>query len=215
MQSDRHIHIVAITSAARAERARLCFDLGYHAEIYSNCEDLLALAPTRGIALVEDIPDRGGIALLVERMSQRGFWLPVIATALEPEPGRGVEAIRSGALDYLALPLDEPRLSAALRHTEAEVAAIGQVQRRAVEARARLASLTVREREVLDLLASGASNKMIGRELQISPRTVEIHRANMMTKLGASHAADAVRLRLEAAVGMPGSPVPLPSRIAA
>lgn len=213
MQSDRHIHIVAITSAARAEQARLCFSLGYHAEIYSNCEDLLAIAPTRGIALVEDIPERGGIADLITRMSIRGFWLPVIAAAVDPRPCRVVDAVRSGALDYLALPLDPAELADALHHTEAEVAAIGEIQRRAIEARSRLASLTVREREVLDLVASGASNKMIGRELNISPRTVEIHRANMMTKLHASHAADAVRVRLEAAAGMPG--LPLPAQVAA
>lgn len=215
MQSDRHIHIVAITSAARAEQARLCFSLGYHAEIYSNCEDLLAVAPSRGIALVEDIPERGGIGRLIERMGVHGFWLPVLATAVDPRPCRVVEAVRAGALDYLSLPLDQAELAEALHHTEAEVVAIGHVQRRAIEARARLASLTVREREVLDLVASGSSNKMIGRELNISPRTVEIHRANMMAKLCANHAADAVRLRLEAAAGMPGLPVPLTAQIAA
>jgi len=67
-----------------------------------------------------------------------------------------------------------------------------------IEARSRIENLSTREREVLDWLAQGSSNKAIARELQISPRTVEIHRANMMSKLGASHAADAVRLRLEA-----------------
>jgi DNA-binding CsgD family transcriptional regulator len=67
-----------------------------------------------------------------------------------------------------------------------------------IEARGRIENLSAREREVLDWLAQGSSNKAIARELQISPRTVEIHRANMMAKLGASHAADAVRLRIEA-----------------
>jgi FixJ family two-component response regulator len=67
-----------------------------------------------------------------------------------------------------------------------------------IEARDRIASLSVREREVLEWLAQGSSNKVIARELDISPRTVEIHRANMMHKLGARHAAEAVRLKLEA-----------------
>ncbi|WP_255548125.1 response regulator transcription factor [Erythrobacter ani] len=67
-----------------------------------------------------------------------------------------------------------------------------------IEARGRIANLSVREREVLDWLTEGSSNKVIARRLEISPRTVEIHRANMMHKLGARHAADAVRLRLEA-----------------
>jgi DNA-binding CsgD family transcriptional regulator len=66
-----------------------------------------------------------------------------------------------------------------------------------IEARGRIASLSTREREVLHWLAEGSSNKNIARELDISPRTVEIHRANMMAKLGAKHAAEAVRLRIE------------------
>ena len=151
--------------------------------------------------IAEDIADRGGIGRLVALMAEHGFWLPVIATAADADPRRVVEAIKSGALDYLVLPLDRERLLATLRHAEDEAQALGLVQRQAVEARAKLAALTTREGEVLDLLVAGSSNKMIARELQISPRTVEIHRANMMTKLGAHHAADAVRLRLEAAMG--------------
>lgn len=69
-----------------------------------------------------------------------------------------------------------------------------------IEARDRIATLSAREREVLDWLADGSSNKVIARELDISPRTVEIHRANMMNKLGANHAAEAVRLKLEAKI---------------
>jgi FixJ family two-component response regulator len=67
-----------------------------------------------------------------------------------------------------------------------------------IEARSLISCLSGREREVLDWLTRGSSNKVIARELDISPRTVEIHRANMMAKLGASHAAEAVRLKLEA-----------------
>lgn len=192
------VHIVATTSAARAEQARLCFSLGWHAEIYSNPDELLANPPGRGIALVEDLPERGGVGGLMSAMARRGLWLPVIATAQDPDPQAVVTAIREGALDYLELPLDPVRLARALGDVAQEAARVGSAQRRALEARSRLAQLTPREREVLDLLASGASNKMIARDLQISPRTVEIHRANMMTKLDARHAADAVRLQLEA-----------------
>ena len=84
------------------------------------------------------------------------------------------------------------------RRARCRIAKRGAARRRMIEARDRISSLSVREREVLDWLTEGSSNKVITRELDISPRTVEIHRANMMHKLGARHAAEAVRLKLEA-----------------
>lgn len=195
------IHIVATTSAARAEQARLCFALGYHAEIYSNADELLAIPPHRGIALIEDLAERGGVGAVIADLARLGVWLPVVATAEAPSPAAVVAAVREGALDYLSLPLDPARLATALSLAASAAQELGAAHRRALDARGRLAELTPREREVLDLLASGASNKMIARDLQISPRTVEIHRANMMAKLGARHAADAVRLQLEATMG--------------
>ena len=209
MTPEKIVHIVALSSVERAELARACYALGYHAEIYGNYEELVAARPYRGLVLADDIAARGGIGALLAAMTAHGFWLPVIATAAAAHPRRVVEAVRSGAVDYLALPLDGERLLAALNAAVADAETIGQAQRQAVSARGKLASLTVREFEVLDLLVAGSSNKTIARELQISPRTVEIHRANMMAKLGAHHAADAVRLRLEAAMG--GGPAALQS----
>lgn len=213
--SEKMVHIVALSSVERAEIARACYALGYHAEIYGNYQELLAAQPYRGVALAQDIADRGGIWALIEGMAAHGFWLPVIATAVTaapPDPRRVVEAVRSGALDYLPLPLEPERLSAALDVAVAEGQTMGRAQRQTVEARAKLATLTAREHEVLDLLVAGSSNKTIARELEISPRTVEIHRANMMTKLDAHHAADAVRLRLEAAMAGGAGVLPLATR---
>ena len=201
MFAETTVHIVALTSLVRAEQARGCFAIGYHAEIYGNYEELLAAAPRRGLVLAEDIPERGGIAQLMARMARCGFWLPVVAFSHVAEPRRVVEAVRAGALDYLAQPLAPGRLAETLAGARAEAETLGAAQREAFEARARLDRLTAREREVLDLLVAGASNKTIARELEISPRTVEIHRANMMGKLDARHAADAVRLRLAAGTG--------------
>ena len=89
-------------------------------------------------------------------------------------------------------------MAEALGRIGKDVDAHVQARRKMVEARNKIAMLSPREREVLDWLAEGCSNKMIGRELGISPRTVEIHRANLMSKLGTDHSAQAVRLRLEA-----------------
>ncbi len=212
MAPDKIVHIVALSSIERAEHARACYTLGYHAEIYGNYEEFIAARPYRGLVLAEDIAERGGIGALITGMTAQCFWLPVIATAAVAEPRRVVEAVRAGALDYLPLPLERERLIPALETATAEGQAMGSAQRQAVNARARLATLTARENEVLDLLVAGSSNKMIARELQISPRTVEIHRANMMAKLDAHHAADAVRLRLEAAMGGAAGALPLLAR---
>lgn len=212
MVLDKIVHIVALASMERAEQARACFALGYHAEIYGNYEELIAARPYRGLVLAEDMAERGGIGALLEGMAVQGFWLPVIATAAVADPPRVVEAVRGGALDYLPLPLERDRLLAALGTAVAEGQAMGSAQRQAVQARTRLATLTARESEVLDLLVAGSSNKTIARELEISPRTVEIHRANMMAKLDAHHAADAVRLRLEAAMGGGAGTLPLAGR---
>lgn len=203
------VHIVAPTSEERAEHARLCYEIGVHAEIYSNIGELVQHAPTNGIALVRDDAGSDGVTELMRLMSANEFWLPVVAYAEKPVASDVVQAIKAGVVDYLSLPLGTQRLRTALAVIERDANSFGLMQRRAVEARKKLATLTSREREVLDLVSAGASNKIMARELQISPRTVEIHRANMMTKLRANHPAEAVRLRLEASMGYGSEEFPI------
>lgn len=192
------LHFIDSNSRHRAELARVGFSLGYHSEVYGDLSELSAHPPRDGILVARDTPEEGGVGMILERLSKQGIWLPLIAVETEPRPGRIVEAIKAGALDYLALPLDPDRLDRCLTRIAKEAEVFGAARRRMIEARDRISSLSVREREVLDWLAEGSSNKVIARELDISPRTVEIHRANMMHKLGARHAAEAVRLKLEA-----------------
>jgi FixJ family two-component response regulator len=192
------LHFIDSSSRHRAELARVGFSLGHHSEVYGDMSELSVHPPREGIIIARDTAEEGGVAMLLERLSRLGIWLPLIAVDVQPRPGRIVEAIKAGALDYLSLPLDPERFSRCLTRIEKEAEVFGARRRRMIEARDRIASLSQREREVLDWLAEGSSNKVIARELDISPRTVEIHRANMMTKLGARHAAEAVRLKLEA-----------------
>jgi FixJ family two-component response regulator len=135
---------------------------------------------------------------LLEQLSEQGIWLPVVAASYSTDVHDAVAAIRGGAFDYLCLPLTAEALGRLVDHAMVEAARHIGARRRLVDARQRIGALSKREREVLDWLSEGCSNKAIARTLEISPRTVEIHRANMMDKLGASHAAEAVRLRLEA-----------------
>lgn len=184
----------------RAELARTGFALGYHAEVYGDAEEFCSRPPAEGIVIARDEPGRDDVPSLLNRLSEIGVWLPVIAIADDADANRIVTAIKAGAMDYLRLPLDPERFSATLERISDEARASGQFYRRTLDARHRIAHLSNREREVLDWLTEGSSNKAIARELEISPRTVEIHRANMMLKLGAKHSADAVRLRVEAQI---------------
>lgn len=194
------LHIIDPVSRVRAELASLAFDLGYHAEVYSDLGELYVRPPNAGILLLRDDRGLGGLERLIERLADNSIWLPVIATGEQPRPEDVVSAMKAGALDYLALPLDHARLDRTLSLLNGEAQAYANARRKMIEARDRIANLSKREREVLDWLTRGSSNKVIARELDISPRTVEIHRANMMVKLGASHAAEAVRLKLEAQI---------------
>lgn len=192
------LHILDGDTARRAQLARLAFAAGHHAEIYASVAELLAHAPAGGLVLAHDDPEGEGIPRLISAMMQAGHWLPVIAIAETPETSAVVRAIKAGALDYLAMPEQIAPLNEAVGRAAAEAESFRAQRARAAEARQRISRLSQREREVLDRLAEGCSNKAIARDLEISPRTVEIHRMKMMGKLGARHAAEAVRLRIEA-----------------
>ncbi len=192
------IHIVDADPRNRAAFARTIFELGHHAEVYEGPAELTDHLPSRWIVIADDDPSDGGVVELMDAISRQGAWLPVIAMARDPEMNRVVAAMRAGAFDYLAQPLKPEDLAIVLRRVAGEAEMQARHRRRAMEARMRIAMLSNREREVLDRLSEGCSNKVIARDLHISPRTVEIHRGNMMEKLGARHAAEAVRLCLEA-----------------
>ncbi|MFC4294365.1 response regulator transcription factor [Novosphingobium tardum] len=195
------IHVLDSDHGRRAGIARQVFALGHHAEVYADPAELAGHAPKDGVVLALEDAAPGGVAGLADLLQRRGHWLAIIATSAAPTIDKAVDAIRQGALDYLALPLATSDLARALTLAEAHVRRDREETTRRVRARSLIESLSRREREVLGLLAEGRSNKEIGRLLGISPRTVEIHRMHALARVGARRSAEGVRLWWEAGEG--------------
>lgn len=194
------IHVVEQCPRLRSEISRAIFQIGCHCEIYSDASELIEYKPRSGIIFIRDGICDHGVANFISDFIRMGIWLPVIAMDIAPQTDRVVEAIKGGALDYITLPLDPVSFASTLDCVKQVADSLAQSRRRVLEARQLLETLSVREREVLNLLTLGSCNKDIALQLEISPRTVEIHRANMMSKLRARHATEAVRIKIEADV---------------
>lgn len=199
MEQRISIHIVGGNSRSRAQQSRLVMEMGHHAEVYSDLVELIDRPPRSGVIIASEDVLENGVSALLDELARGGIWTPLVAAKAEPGVDEVVHAIQAGALDFVTLPLCEEELQRMIVHVHSDAGRHAEARRRLIEARLRIGALSKREREVLDWLSEGCSNKAIARNLEISPRTVEIHRANMMDKLGASHPAEAVRLRLEAA----------------
>ena len=154
--------------------------------------------------LIADIrmPDMDGLALQ-EELAHRKIGLPVIIVTGHGDVPLAVRAMRAGAVDFIEKPFDDELLlqsikqALALRKESRGQASLAQT------AAARIGLLTERERQVLECLVAGKPNKVIAYELDISPRTVEIHRAHVMEKMQAKSLSDVVRLALAAGVSPP------------
>jgi len=192
------VHILDQCSKSRANLASMATALGYHAEIYSDLTELKSQRPQEGVIILRDLTFAGQPTEMMERLVDQGIWLPVIFIGHEPSLAQIVDGIKAGALDYLEFPVEADRLGDCLARVSAEATRFTIANRKMVEARERIGRLTLRERQVLHLVTQGNGNKAVALSLTISPRTVEIHRANAMTKLQAHNAVDAIRICLEA-----------------
>ena len=196
--ADPVVHVIDDDEAVRHALAFLLASSGFPVRIYDSAlaflDALTALQP--GCVLTDvRMPGMSGLDLQRELMVRR-IVLPVIVMTGHGDVALAVEAMKAGAIDFIEKPFSEDRILTAIR------AALDRsmhvtVQNDAVSAvGAKLNTLTAREREVLDGLIAGLPNKTIAYDLNISARTVEVHRANVMTKMGASSLPELVRLVL-------------------
>ena len=176
---------------------------GYQVICFADGAALLAVARTRipaCILLDVHIPGKSGLDILKELRGE-DYPAPIFMVSGQGDIAMAVSAIKNGALDFIEKPFRGSEIVARL-----DEAISAHVRRQAQGDASKIVSLhfpgreplTRRERDVLEQFAAGASNKEAGRQLGISPRTIEDHRANIMKKLGARNAADLIRIVLTA-----------------
>ena len=148
--------------------------------------------------LVVDIrmPGTSGLQLL-ERMAKEAGGMPTVMITGHGDVAACRRAFKAGAVDFLTKPIDEQVLLEAIEAAFAALDTRNRTEAARADRDARMAKLTQREREILDLVAEGLSTKEIARTLAVSPRTVETHRAHIAEKLGAGSVAEMVRFALE------------------
>jgi len=150
------------------------------------------------------MPDMDGLEVQAA-LGDRGIVLPVIIMTGHGDINLAVQAMKAGAVDFIEKPFGRATLLSALEQGFARLDRASRQRARGDEAARRLAALTRRERDVLQGLARGHPNKAIANELGISPRTVEIHRAKLMSRLGAGSLSEVLRLAFASGLGENGN----------
>jgi two-component system, LuxR family, response regulator FixJ len=197
------LHVIDDDEAMRDSIAFLLGTSGFEVKAFDSAIAFLeALSDLDVTCVVTDVrmPQMDGLEMM-KRLKASGRHFPVIIMTAHGDVPLAVEAMKLGAFDFLEKPFDDDALlttvNSAIRHGNA--AAAGEAETRKIEVR--IKSLTPRERQVLERLVAGQSNKLIGHDLAISPRTVEIYRANVMTKMQASSVPELVRLAIRSGIG--------------
>jgi two-component system response regulator FixJ len=202
MSRNENVYVIDDDPAMRDSLEFLLGSAGFSVTLFESAVSFLAALPGLDFGcVVSDVrmPDVDGIDLL-RRLRAGGRKLPIVIMTGHGDIPLAVEAMKLGALDFLEKPFDDARLigmiNLALKRNldDAESEAI------AGELAARIASLSPRERQVMDGLVAGLSNKLIARDYGISPRTIEVYRANVMTKMQAGSVSELVRLAMRGGV---------------
>lgn len=205
--TDRTIHLVDDDEAIRRSAGFMLRTAGFKVMTYASGIELLKeareLAP--GCILLDvRMPGMDGLQVQ-ETLKQRGVGFPVIVMTGHGDVNVAVQAMKAGAVDFIEKPFEKAGLLSAIEEGFARIEQAGRSRARAEEALVRLQALTPRERDVLEGLVRGHPNKTIAYDLDISPRTVEIHRANLMSKLGVASLSEALRIAFAAGLDEPAA----------
>ena len=196
------VHVVDDDPAMRDSLRLLLEASGFSVRMHDGAGAFLAEIPAGSGCVLTDVrmPEIDGLELL-KRLNEHRARLPVIIMTGQGDIAIAVQAMKAGAVDFLEKPFAEEALFDAVGRALEKSEKLREEAASSAEAAARLAALTPREREVLDLLVSGLNNKEIARQLGASPRTIEVHRARVLEKLKAHSLPELVRLVLLAEAG--------------
>ena len=198
--SERIVHLVDDDEAVRRSAGFMLKTSGFKVISYASGVELLKeakeLAP--GCILLDvRMPGMDGLQVQ-QALQERGIGFPVIVMTGHGDVNVAVQAMKAGAVDFIEKPFEKAVLLSAIDEGFARIEHAGRSRARAEQAQVRLQALTPRERDVLEGLVRGHPNKTIAYDLDISPRTVEIHRANLMSKLGVASLSEALRVAFAA-----------------
>jgi two-component system response regulator FixJ len=193
------VHVVDDDAAIRDSLGVLLEADGLVAHLHASAGEFLSGLDLSCGCVVTDVrmPQMSGLELLGE-IRKRGSHLPVIVLTGQADVAMAVEALKGGAADFIEKPFEGEAILQAVRAALTRLDQDVEIDARRTEASQRLASLSSRESEVLRGLVAGQSNKEIAIDLGISPRTVEVYRANIMGKMRAASLSELVRLSLQA-----------------
>ena len=195
---DFTVHIVDDEEAVRKSLAFMLTMNGLAVRVHESATAFLALAANfRQAVLVTDLrmPDMSGVELIRQLVSAGSTIPPIVITGHGDVP-MAVEAMKAGAVDFIEKPFDDTVIIEAIRRASERLGRAAEGGETADEIRSRIETLSDRERQVLAAVVAGQPNKAIAFNLDISPRTVEVHRANVMTKMKARSLPDLVRMSL-------------------
>jgi two-component system response regulator FixJ len=193
--------IVFVVDDDRAMRDSLRWlleSIGLSVRTYATAADFLSdHDPAQPGCLVLDVrmPGMSGLDLQTE-LAKRGSELPTIVVTGHAEVAMAVRAVKAGALDFIEKPFSDQLLLDRVRQALEIDRQSREVRVRREDARRRLASLSAREREVLTLVAAGKANKEIAAALGLSPKTVEVHRAHVMSKMAVDSLAELIQVAI-------------------
>lgn len=197
MKTDSYVvHIVDDEEPVRRSLAFLLTMSGFTVRVHDTATSFLAVAPTLTKAcLVTDLrmPDMSGIELL-EKLDAIGALVPAIVITGHGDVPMAVAAMKAGAVDFIEKPFEDQTLIDAIGRAASRLEDTTEIPADVAVLRTRLDSLSERERQVYSAIVAGLPNKTIGYDLDISPRTVEVHRANIMSKMQAKSLPELVRM---------------------